>query len=191
MKTWLRSRSGSGALATFRRRLPRTEDLRLVFAAIAMPVFVWSILSVLREMPSWILRLKTWDLVGVVAYTQAFALFETLAVLTAMIVLAAVLPSGLFRDHFVALGSSLIFIAAGWAIAYHLAPVDPTDMDRRELLLAGLALVGSIALVYIVVTRSARIRLMMQSFTQRISILSFVYAGLGVLGLLIVIIRNL
>ena len=191
MRTWPRSRSGSGALATYSRRLPSAQELQLVFAAIALPVFAWSILNVLREMPSWVLRLKTWDLVGVIAYTQAFALIETLVVWVTMILIAAVLPAKLFRDHFVAVGSALVLVAAAWAIAYHLSPVDIADVGRRQLLLVGLTSAGSIALVYSAVTRSARIESLIRSVTERVSILSFVYAGLGVLSLILVIIRNL
>ena len=97
MRTWPKSRSGCAALATFRRLLPSWRDLQLVFAAIALPVFAWSIVNVLREMPSWVLRLRTWDLVGVIAYMQAFARFETLVVLLAMILLAVMLPGRLNR----------------------------------------------------------------------------------------------
>ena len=162
-----------------------------MFAAIALPVFAWSILNVLREMPSWVLRLNTWDLVGVIAYTQAFALIETLAVLVTVILIAAVLPAKLFRDHFVAVGSSLVFVAAVWAIAYHLSPVDVTDMARQQLLLVGLASATSITLVYGVVTHSSRIETLVQSATERVSVLSFIYAGIGALSLFLIITRNL
>ena len=50
----------------------------VVFAISMFVVHVWQIINMLQLVPAWRLRLDAWDLVGVIAYTQAFALLESL-----------------------------------------------------------------------------------------------------------------
>lgn len=162
-----------------------------MFAAIAFPVFIWSITNVLHELPAWVLRLTIWDLMGMFAYTQMFALFETLLVLTALLLMAAILPGRIFRDRFVSVGTILIVISSLWAIAYHRSGIDPSELGARELAAAGLAYVASVVLAWAVVNRFDRLRIAIRTVVDRVSVLALLYAGIGVAGLLVVLIRNL
>lgn len=65
-------------MAALRERFASTRDTLLVFATCAFSVFLVSILTVLRSLPAWMLRMSAWDLVGAFAYTQALALLDTL-----------------------------------------------------------------------------------------------------------------
>jgi hypothetical protein len=75
----------------------------------------------LQELPAWLMRLEVGDLLGVIAYTQVFALLETLLVWGMIMLLTFILPWRLSGERFIPLISSLIFIHALWAGALHSA----------------------------------------------------------------------
>ena len=50
----------------------------------------------MREIPAWILSMSAWELVGVIVYSQAFALLESLVVFSIFINLWFDTPSQLY-----------------------------------------------------------------------------------------------
>jgi hypothetical protein len=105
-----------------RQRLPSKQEARSLFFACAFTVNAWSIYNLLRWMPSMLPRLRIPQTVIIVSYTQAFALLESLVVFLAIISAGVILPKGALRDHWVAKGSSFLFISTAWAILYHNFP---------------------------------------------------------------------
>ena len=87
-------------MAIFRDRLPARQDVVLVFAVCAFPVYSWSILSFFDRLPRWLLHLDPWAVIGIFAYAQMFALLESLSLLLVLLFLSAVLPVRLFRNRF-------------------------------------------------------------------------------------------
>ena len=107
-------------MATFRNRFPSRRDTLLVLTACAFPIHLWSILSVLRLIPSWAQHNSTWDIIGIVAYTQVFALFETLLLLVCLLLIGAILPARWFRARFVASSGLIVWVAASWTALFQL-----------------------------------------------------------------------
>ncbi len=171
-------------------RFPSFREILDVFMVCVFTIFMWSIINILREMPAWILRLKTWDLIGVIAYTQAFALVESLIVLLIMIFIGSVLPARLFRARFVALGSLVVLLTSAWVGIAHFADDAVRLWGKREFLLAFMGYLISIGIPYIFILRSERIERLLRSVVNRLYILSLAYVLGGVLGLIVVIIRN-
>ena len=83
-------------------------------------VQVWSIYNVWHAVPSWALAMDTWNLAGTIAYTQAFALIESLLVMGLMVLMAAILPGKWYRERFIAQSSVAIILAAIAAALAHI-----------------------------------------------------------------------
>jgi hypothetical protein len=81
-------------LATFRERFSSRREVSLLFAACVFPIHVWSILRLLSEVPAWMFRTNTWELIGAVAYAHAIALLESTMVLLSLIPQQLCFPHG-------------------------------------------------------------------------------------------------
>jgi hypothetical protein len=152
-------------------------------------------MNLLWVLPAWMLRSNLWDVVGMVAYTQVVALFESVIVLLIVLLLCAILPVRLLGERVVAHGSMAVFVTAGWAIGIHY------HVDRYASALsalwpyAGFLLWSVIYLVcmggtYLLISRRNRLKELLESLVERLSMLSFLYVILDLLGLVILVFRN-
>jgi hypothetical protein len=178
-------------LATFRARFPSRNEIFLAFVICVFPVYVWSIINLLMEVPAWILRLNTWDLIGVIAYTQAFALIESVLVLGLLVLIGAILPARMFRNKFVAFTAFLVFITTAWFIFAHLFDDAIRLWGIKQFIIWIFAYLVTIVIGYGIVLRFERIEKALNTIAQRLSILSIFYIIIGVLSLFIVIFRNI
>lgn len=179
-------------MAAFRNRLPPRRDLVLVLATVLFPVFSWSLIWFFQKMPGWQPFLGTWDILGILAYALAFALLESLIVLGLLVALAAILPARALRSRFVALGSTLVLVIAFWTIFFQLIfePVILYWNGAEFALWFGLALV-SIVLAVFMVHRSRRGQEIVSALAERLTVLIYLYVPLGLLGLVVVLARNI
>jgi len=177
-------------LAIFRDRLPTRRDLALLFAACVFPIQVWSILNVLRELPAWLLRLSSWDLIGVIAYTQAFALLESVLALLLLTLLAVILPARLLPNGLVSHASMAVFVTSAWAVAAHYNDHTIRLWGLREFSLAFLLFLASLALTNLLVSRFGKLAGAIQGLVDRLRLLSFTYVLVDCVSVLIVVVRN-
>jgi hypothetical protein len=189
MKTRESSKRGCEVLAIFRRRFPSRGDAIPVFAACVVPVFTWSILQFLYFLPSWLLSMSLGDVLSILAYTLASALLESVSLLLVMILLAAILPARFFRNKFAVLGSVIILLTSACAIVlqYNLSILE----SPRALVVMLALYLASIAVSYVLVHRFKRVEGLALSFAERLTILLYVYVPLGLIGALVVLLRNL
>jgi hypothetical protein len=167
------------------------QDIRLVFAACVFPIHAWSIFTVINEVPAWILRLDVFDLLGMLAYTQAFALIESLLVTAALLLVGFVLPRQLLSDRMVSQGSLLILVGTVWTIAIHAFDSVIRQWGAVQFLPWLVAGLVSLVLPYFLTKHLPKLNGLMRSLVQRLSVLSFVYAVLGAAGLVVILLRNL
>jgi hypothetical protein len=107
-----------------RGRFPSRRDLFLAFMVCVVPVHIWTWILFFYKVPSYLLQLSISQTLGVFAYAQVFALFES-AVLCGLIVLVAfLLPRRLFLDRFVPQAALCVFAITGWAISMQLSGMD-------------------------------------------------------------------
>lgn len=166
-------------------------DITLVFAACVFPIYLWSIWNLLQIVPAWLLRSTMWELLGVVAYTQVFALIESLAALAVLLVLALLLPSRFFANRFVALSSAFVFLTAFWFILLQYNYGSIRLWGPLQFLPWIALYLGSLAIVYILINRSPKLAAVILAVIKKISVLSFVYAAVSIVSLVVVVIRNL
>lgn len=179
-------------MATFRSRLPSQRDVIRVSAVCVFLVFSWSILWFLQNVSGWLPYLSVWNTLSIFAYTQAFALLESLLVLMLLVGVAAVLPTPAFRSRFTAQAGAVVFSLTFWVALFQLV----FDAVLRGWTLAefvlwfGLALV-SVALACVLAYRVRRIEMVIIALAERLTVFLYCYVPLGLVGLIVVIGRNL
>ena len=165
--------------------------MALSFGAIAFPVHVWAIINILAILPAWLLRLSIWELAGVISYPLVDALLESGILWMGLVGLSFVLPRKWLADKFVALSSALAWLLAAWAALVQFI-YDRMLQWGPEQMVPGLLLVAvSFGLVYWLVQRYGRLEGWIKRLTQGLIVLTYFYMIFDLLGLVVVILRNL
>ena len=180
-----------------RQRFPTRPELVTLFLVSAFPLHVWAILMFLYELPSFMRRLDAWDILSIFAYTQAFALFESAVVWAAVVFTCLALPKNLFRVKFVPVGALFLLLSFLWIAPVHF---QVTILDRLEWNMSAYNMVVLVWVIFYFVIvggsiwmafRSARFESLVNSLVERLTVLSVLYVVVDVIGILIVIGRNL
>jgi hypothetical protein len=149
-------------------------------------------------------RTNAWDALGIIAYGLLFALIESVIVFLITLVLGLLVSADWDEPRRIAMLGLLVVTAAAWLMcgqAYFLLELRPPGpllgLAARSghplrLLYAGLLglIVPSLLIPALAVLRSDRFSRLVQAAADRLAILVQFYLLLDVLGLLIVIIRN-
>lgn len=174
----------------WKKHLLSRREAILIFTAVLLPVQFWMLYNVLLAVPSYVLRLSVWDLVGFIAYTQAFALFESLLFFTILAAVIWLAPLTWRSERLLAgLGTS-IFIISFWSILIHLGYEEVIQWGARQLGI-WLMIILSTGLLFIwLVTSKPRLTGAVISFLDRASVLAALYLVIDVFCLIIVGLRN-
>ena len=181
------------------------QGLWRLFLVCAFPTHVWTIILVLRDF-SWLTeRTNAWDAVGVAAYGMIFALFEAGLLFATVVLLGFLLPKGWEEEKRISLLSTAILIISVWAILgqlYFLWGISVPEGVMHAL--AGqahpLRILYAAVFVLVVPTvlpplylifRSERARRFAGELFDRLALLTGLYLILDLLGLVIIITRNL
>lgn len=175
----------------YKERLPSLQQAVLVWAVCAFPVFSWAIYQFLEQMPGWLTYLAIWDVLSIFAYVQAFALVESLLIVLALVVLAAMLPGRLLRNHFVSLSTAILILTTLWVLAAQYNDGVLRVLPMRTLVLLLGAYVVSIIVAFVLVHRYPSLRKGAIALAERFSVLLYLYVPVGLIGLIVVILRNI
>lgn len=170
-------------MATFKERFPARQDWLPIFSVCAFVVHGWAIFSLLREIPSLLLRLGIGDILGAIAYTLTFALVESLLFFALAFVLVGLLPHGWFRHHGVWMGTVLAALLQ-YASLLSVVVVEPAFFLTW---LAGLVVLLAI---FFGLLRGDKMRVWLD-LVERLSVLAAFYLVLDVVSAAVVIWRNL
>lgn len=182
-------------MGIFKRSNISREDIFLIFAACVFPVFLWSFYNLFNQMPNLLLRLNIPELIGVAAYILGFALLESclffIVLFATLFLLALVLPRKLLGDHLVAISSLLALLISGLAMVFQLSLNRIFLIStKRSVVFVGVILLGFLG-YYFIVLRFPKFENAVRSLLRRLSVLSGLYALLGILSILVILIRNL
>ena len=183
--------------------IPPSQAIRPVFAWLVLIVFSYAIYQFFWYLSSWVEYLPPAGIFAIAGYTCAISLFESLLLLGGLLLLAALFPERWLRGHFASQGSLIVLVLAAWAGLLQLAINRYLDqIAQLKRLIPGGEITLSLALLVLLVTtlilapyfvanrwRSLEKRLL--SLSERITIFLYIYIPLGLLGLVIVIARNL
>jgi hypothetical protein len=178
-------------LGIFKSRGLSPGDLSLSFAAIAFPVHVWAIINILAIFPAWLLRLSIWELAGAISYPLVVALLESSILWIGLVVLSNVLPRKWLAEKFVALSSVLVWLLAAWAVVIQFIFVTILQWEPQQMIPGLLLVAFSFCLVYWLVQRYERLEGWIRRLAQGLAVLAYLYILFDLLGLVVVIVRNL
>jgi len=135
--------------------------------------------------------MDTWTLAGTIAYTQAFALIESLLVMGLMVLMAIILPGKWYKERFVAQSSVAIILAAIASVLAHLYGQDWSMWNTRGFLTWLGILFCLILVASFLVARFKWLERGLEALAERLLILSSVYIAIGLVSLILVLIRNI
>jgi hypothetical protein len=178
-------------LAISSSRLPKRVEIAPVYAACVFPIFSWSIVWFFQKMPGWLPYLSLTKVLSILAYGQAFALFESALLLLLLILPATVLPARFFRDRFTAQASTIAFTLTFWAIVFQIINTTTEVWAPGRLSLWAVLLLASLVILCALVRRSGRLAQITTAVAERLTVFLYIYVPLGLLGLAVVVARNI
>jgi hypothetical protein len=170
----------------------RAEYFQL-FLICLFPIQAWGLVNLFYSFPSLMLEMTTWQLASVIAYVFTFALFESVVVFALLFLLSLAIPRRFFSARLVATGTALVLCASAAAILNHLYFIWKIKGDAVQYWNAGWIAVGVIAAGLMIWSawRHPRLEKALLSGAERLALLSLLYFSLDVIGVVIVLSRNL
>lgn len=170
--------------------LARSEIFAL-FIVCAIPIHIWSIVNAFREMPAWIIKMSMWEVLGVFAYTQAFALFETISIVFLLALLLFILPRFIVGEQVVPISMMIVLLVTIWLVILQL---NVNWIDERKVsavAIWGVSLILALSILIFLVRRSRRLQIFSQRVLDRVMVLALFLLFVDLLSVLIVVTRNI
>lgn len=184
------------ALATYlRARLPDVTQFLPVFSTVVFIVFSWAIYHALYQVPGWLFYMTLPGVLVLFAYILGFALIESLMVSAFLTAYCLFLPEKWLKRHFTAQGFVLAILLA--LVTYllrdnfeRIQKLEVWQMAAIPLtVMIGIALISP--LLAKLCERLPKLTRILESISERLTIFSYIYVPLGILGLLVVLMRNI
>ncbi len=171
---------------TMKQTLRQRSTLIAILAAVAVPLHLWVLLLLAASMPQWLLRLTPVQVIGSVSYSLAFALLETLIVFAVVLALLFILPKRLVGTAPIPLTAVVVGLTLLLMVWVILTPF----AQQTRLLLGFAGYLVLLAVGYIALQRSSKLARAIAAIVDRLIPLAVLYIFLDILGVIIVIIRN-
>jgi hypothetical protein len=176
-------------------RLPSRSEALSVLSIFVFFVFSWTLYRASWNVPSWLEYLSVWSILIIVAYVLGFALFESACLLVLVVIFALFFPRKVFKEYYTLQGGLLAGLLSVGAL---LLQRKINLVYRLELWqLVAYPLLGLLAAVLLVLLlaylfrRFPPLSRLVAALVERMLIFVYIYVPLGVLGLLVVLIRNI
>ncbi|MEJ2485906.1 MAG: hypothetical protein P8Y68_09245 [Anaerolineales bacterium] len=181
------------------------SDWFKLFLVCAFPLHLWTILMVFRDV-NWVAeRTTSWDAVGFSGYALFYTLIESLLLFGFIALLGFIIPKNWnITLRFVVL-SLVAFILAGWSIMEqlilivfwgwlrHLADTLTflfTSPWSAYVIFAGLIVI-SVTVPLLLLRKHPGLQEKVYSVLERLTLLSGLYLFIDVIGMIIILIRNI
>lgn len=173
-----------------RKRFPSRSEAFTVFGIVVFVVHSWSVRGFLYLLPSFLLDYGLGEIFSIFGYMMAFALFESLLVLSGLLALSLVLPVRWFREGFVYKSLLTVTVATISFIVIQSFLKDVVPTLQELALIASLSLLTWVGLLVLSHNFKPSQNVLF-SIADRLSIMTYLYVPLGVTGFLTVLLRNL
>lgn len=186
-------------------RLYPASGLFQLFMFCAFPIHVWALLMAFRDF-SWVaLRTNVWDALGLLSYSLVFAMVESLGIFLILVIAGFLMPRQIEPEKRLAFLGMAFLVVAIWAIAGQVyswlrypLPAWYADLLIRSQhpfrylwgTVFALTLVSA-AVPLVLISRRAGFRKMLTTVFERVSMVSSLYVFFDVIGIIIIVIRNL
>lgn len=180
-------------MTTLRERLPEQREVLYVFGGVVFFVYSWAIRGFLYQFSSLRLYHTVGEIFAVFSYLMAFALVESLVIMGALIGIGFLLPDKWLRQGFAYKGFAAVVvtgIAMVW-LHYYLYSLNYTLPPMSVIYFAfGIAAAGLIVLIW-VLEHIPQVKRFFLSIQERLQVFLYFYIPVGLLGLAVVLTRNL
>ena len=180
------------------------QGLWLLFLMSVFPQHLWTLIFAFRDMSWLISRTNVWDAVGNASYGMVFAFLESLVTFAILVLLGLFTPSRWEVNRRIAFLTLLLFVTVIWAMISQLLYlwniwlplswlqlIAGTGRPLFTLYLISLALVSlTVSLPVAAFVWSKKALPSLLDIMDRLSLLSLLYLFLDLIGLVIVVIRN-
>lgn len=186
-------------LELIRKNLPIRTDIIKVFNIVLFVVFSWSIRGFLFEIPAFLLYLGLPDIAQILFYMLAFALLESILVTGGLVLVSLILPSNWFKSGFAYKGFLIILAATISLILFQgyykigfFQNLMRNDYSDFVPILAGLVIsIVALSILFWLFHIKPRLQKYLSALIEQFSVFGYIYLPLGVIGFLVVIIRNI
>jgi energy-converting hydrogenase Eha subunit A len=178
----------TGLIGSLRKRFPQGNEIFTVFSFIVFAVFSWAVYAFLHQMPSSLLYTGLGELAVIFCLVMAIALLESVLVCALIILLCMIFPRHWLREAFAVKGSMAVLaaaIAAIFAKQFDMYPIQPAF-----LAILAACLVAWIVSIFLL-NRYPNLQKALSSFINRFNVFAYIYVPLGIIGIMIILIRNL
>jgi hypothetical protein len=172
------------------KRFPSRSDMIAVLAVAVFMCFSWTLIGFFNKLSSFILYFTPGEIANIFAFMMAFALLESLFAAGLLILLSAILPLNWLKDGFAFKGFVILLVATITAILFQKALRDYFPSLQMLLTYSILPLLLIALLLWFVHSRP-KIQNILLGVQDRILIMLFIYLPIGVIGLVVVMARDL
>lgn len=174
----------------FKSRLPDWQEVFIVLSAIVFAVFSWSIRGFLFVLPSIMMRYAAAEITAIFFYMMAFALVESFLIIGCLLIVSAALPKSWFQEGFSYKGFLVVLAGSIASIRYQAIIGNGLPEAKTFFLWAG-ALTVVLVVLSLVFHFVRRLQVVLVLLAERFTVFAFLYIPLGLIGVAVVIFRNL
>jgi hypothetical protein len=191
--TYLQQFKIGNHISAIARQIPDRKQVFPVFSLIVFFVFTWALYCVAYQVPSWLGYLSIWNVVTLVIYVLAFALFESVIVLGFLLLICLVIPARFFKEIFIAQGSAIVVVISGVALLIQLNIGVLYAFEFWQsiifILLFLIALAAIVLLFASLIWRFNRLQSQLEALANRMVVFGYFYLTCGLLSLVVVLMR--
>lgn len=184
------------------------KELYQLFCAVLFPIHVWAFYQVFQDV-EWISRRTSpWDSLGVGGYTLSFALFESLLVFLAVLLISQLIPRKWDTAKRLSIAAALYFMTVIWAILIQVEAIVETTIRAsiakflvstgRPIWYGAWVLMALAVVLYLIIAaptwviiRKEKASRVFAGFLDKLAVLSSLYLVMDATGVLLVIYRNI
>ena len=182
-------------MITTTSRLPQRAELLPVYSILLFLAGSWALYRFSWYLPSWMEYLSVGSVLVIAAYTLGYVLLEGALMLGLVVLASLVFPWHVFRSQFVAQGSTLaLALGAGAVLVQRRVSMIYNWEIWQIFAYIGAVLIGCVLLILLAAwlyRRFPRLLGLVNSFAERMTVFAFIYIPLGIIGLAVIMIRNL
>jgi len=169
---------------TFPHKYYSKQDLVQLTVFVAFPIHAWSIVNMLRAVPSLILSMSASEIIGSWAYNMTFTLLETIIILLFVLTIGIALSVRMSTATFVTLSSFLLTEIALMRLLFE-ALTDVFPLMGFLIVACGIILILTVMLV----PKDPKWKDITHAVATRFAVLTYIYIFIDVVGVIIVIVR--
>jgi len=187
------SSKGKQEMDTLKERIPQRSEILYVFGDVVFFVYSWAMRGFLYQLSSLLLYHTVGEILAVFSYLMAFALLESLIVMSGLLLVGFLLPTKWFRQGFAYKGFSATLVTGIAMILLndYLFSLDHAMPPMKVIYFGAGIMVVFIATLNWIFKNVPRLQNYLLVVQDRMQIFIYFYVPLGFLGLIVIVLRNL